>query len=339
MARVNTQIVLAARPVGQPDLSHFALRETPMPQPEPGEVLLETLYLSLDPYMRARMYDGPNYAAPVAVGGVMVGQTVSRVIASNDPGTAVGTIVLSPHGWQSHATARAGSVTPLDLGALPPSTALHVMGLTGLTAYGGMMRHGRMAPGETLVVSAAAGAVGSVAAQIGKAHGLRVVGLAGGAEKCRYLTDALGLDGAVDHRAPDRRAALARACPDGIDIYYDNVGGDLAADILPLLNRHGRYLVCGTIGTNRDLAAPAGVDHLPDMLARVLTRQLTVQGFIFDEFADLRPAFRRDMQGWIGSGQMRWREDVVDGLAAAPAAFLGLFTGRNQGKLLVHLAD
>ena len=337
MSLLNTQILLAARPDEEPAEKHFRLVETEIESPSDGELLLQTIYLSLDPYMRARMYEGANYAASVALGSVMIGETVSKVIESRHPGFEVGEYVLSWHGWQTFSLSDGKGLRKVNPAIAPVSTALHVLGLTGLTAYGGLLRYGRPQREETLLVSAASGAVGSVVAQIGKLKGLTVVGIAGGAEKCRYLIEDLGLDAAIDHRAGNVSEQLAETCPDGIDIYFDNIAGDVAKDVLPLMRPRGRYLVCGTIAVNRNLASPDGPDHLQDMLASILVKQLTVQGFIFNEFQDMTADFACDMSEWIKGGDIRYREDIVDGLEHAPRAFLGLFSGQNRGKLLVKV--
>lgn len=333
------QIVLAARPgPGGPTEDNFRLIDAPLPAPAEGEVVLETLFLSLDPYMRARMYEGANYAASTPLGGVMPGATVSRVIHPGG-GLAEGTIVESWHGWQSHYTRPAKGLRVIPPGPLPLSTALGVLGMPGQTGYGGMLRYGRPAPGETILVSAASGAVGSVAGQVARIKGARVVGIAGGAEKCRALIEDFGFDAAVDHRAPALPAALAAACPNGIDVYFDNVGGDIFAATIPLLNRGARVAVCGTISVDRNQPATPGIDRLQELHSAILVKQLTLQGFLFDMLRDMDTDFRRDMAGWIASGALRYREHVVEGLAAAPRAFLGLFRGENFGKLIVRVAE
>jgi len=331
----STQVILASRPEGEPSEANFQIQQADLPDVRSGEVLLKTRYLSLDPYMRARMYDGANYAGNVPLGGVMVGETVAEALESQFEGLQAGDIVTSRHGWQSHAVVGGEGLQKIDPTIAPISTALHTLGMTGLTAYGGLLRIGEPQPGETLLVSAASGSVGSTVAQIGKIKGLRVVGIAGGDEKCAYLTQTLGLDAAVNHRATDVAAQLAKAAPDGIDIYYDNIAGPIAADVLPLMNKGGRYLVCGTIAVNRDLALPSAPDYLQSMLATVLVKQLRVQGFLFDNFTDMIPEFRSDMSGWMTDGQLKYQEDIVEGLENAPNAFLGLFKGRNNGKLIV----
>lgn len=300
-------------------------------------MVLETLFLSLDPYMRARMYEGANYAAATPIGGVMPGATVSRVIAAGG-GLAEGMIVESAHGWRSHHVRPARGLRVIEPGPLPLSAELGVLGLTGLTGYGGMLRYGRPAPGETVLVSAASGAVGSVAGQVARLHGARVVGIAGGAAKCRALTEEFGFAAAVDHRAPGLPEALAAACPDGIDVYFDNVGGEIFAATISLLRPRARVAVCGTISVDRNQPAKPGLDRLQELHSAILVKQLTLQGFLFDMLRDMEADFRRDMAGWIASGALKYREHVVDGLEAAPRAFLGLFRGENFGKLIVRVA-
>ncbi|MEM6681993.1 MAG: NADP-dependent oxidoreductase [Pseudomonadota bacterium] len=337
MTVTNRQIQLVSRPEKEPCLTNFALVEVPMPEPDDGEVLLENQYLSLDPYMRARMYAGANYAAPTPLHAPMVGTSVAQVIKSRSEAFAEGDYVVARAGWQEFAVSDTTALRPIDPNIAPVTTALSVLGLPGHTAYGALMRFGQLKPGETLLVSAAAGGVGSVAAQIGRIYGLRVVGIAGGPEKCRYLTETLGLDAAVDRHVGDLPAALSAACPDGIDIYFDNVAGDVAKAVLDLANDYARYLVCGTISINRDLGFAHGTDSLQAILATVLVKRLTLQGFLFSDFADMTQAFQSDVSGWLKSGDMAYKEHVVDGLENAPAAFLSLFTGGNFGKLLVRL--
>lgn len=339
---VNRQIHLVSRPdpAKGPALTNFALREVERPRPGPGQVLLETLYLSLDPYMRARMYSGTNYAAPAALDAPMVGGTVARVVVSNHPGFAVGEIVESAHGWQDYALSDGTGLRRVDTGAAPVSTALGVLGMPGQTGYTAMMHHGRPGPGQVVLVSAAAGAVGSVAGQTARLAGARVVGIAGGPAKCAFVTGTLGFDAAVDHRAPDFAARLAAACPEGVDVYFDNVGGPVTAAILPILRERARLLVCGTVSVDRDRpgVAPA-LPSMQDLLSAALVRRLTIKGFIYTdpELMAMEGEFRTIVGRWLAEGRLKYREDVVDGLEAAPAAFLGLFSGANFGKLVVRV--
>ncbi|CAN7709456.1 NADP-dependent oxidoreductase [Mesorhizobium sp. LjRoot246] len=333
----NTRIVLAARPQGRPKPSDFRIETVDLVQPEEGELLLQVLYLSLDPYMRGRMNATKSYAKPVDVDGVMEGGTVARVAISRHPEFAEGDIVLSHSGWQSFALSDGVGLRKLDPVAAPITTALGVLGMPGFTAYAGLLTIGQPKPGETVVVAAASGAVGSAVGQIARIKGARAVGIAGGADKCAFVRDELGFDAVVDHRADDFAEQLKAACPDGIDIYFENVGGPVWDAVFPLLNEFARVPVCGLIAQYNAIA-DAGTDRLPTLMQQVLRRSLTIRGFIQREFVDQRPAFYSDMADWIASGQVRYREDIVDGLENAPQAFLGLLEGRNFGKLVVRVA-
>ena len=331
---INRQIMLRSRPHGPPSLDNFELVQAPVPEPGEGEVLMRVLYLSLDPYMRGRMSEARSYARPAALGQPMVGGTVGRIVATRDPGYAVGDIVLGFGGWQEFALSPASALRKLDPGAAPISTALGVLGMPGMTAYVGLTEIGQPKAGETVVVAAASGAVGSVVGQIAGIKGCRAVGIAGGAEKCRFVANDLGFDACVDHRADDFAARLATACPDGIDVYFENVGGAVQQVVWPLLNDFARVPVCGLIAQYDATAAVPG----PDMIS-VLRKRLTVRGFIVSDFAGRLGDFLRDAGEWLRSGRLKYREHVVDGLENAPAAFLGLLQGRNFGKLLVRVAS
>ncbi|WP_431970533.1 NADP-dependent oxidoreductase [Nocardia sp. bgisy134] len=336
----STQIRLAARPEGEPKDSDFAVATVDLPELEDGQVLLRVLYLSLDPYMRGRMSAAKSYAAPVELGEVMVGATVCKVVESRADSLVPGDVVLSYSGWQSHAVAGARHVRKLDPESAPVSTALGVLGMPGFTAYGGLLEIGRPQPGETVVVAAATGPVGSAVGQIARIKGARAVGIAGGPEKCRALLDEFGFDAAVDHRAPDFAERLAEAVPDGIDVYFENVGGQVAEAVVPLLNRFARMPVCGLVAQYNATELPAGPDRLPGFMRQILTLSLTVRGFIQDEFIPTRQAdFLRDMSGWIRDGSVRYREDVVEGLENAPEAFRAMLAGRNFGKALIQVGD
>jgi NADPH2:quinone reductase len=335
----NTRIVLASRPVGEPQPSDFRIESAPLPAPGEGQLLLATRYLSLDPYMRGRMSDAESYADPVALGDVMVGGTVCTVVESRDPGYASGDVVLSFSGWQSHSVVDANHVRKIDPSVAPVETALGVLGMPGFTAYAGLLRIGNPQPGETVVVAAATGPVGSAVGQIARIKGARAVGIAGGPEKCAYLRE-LGFDAAIDHRAPDFADRLAAAVPDGIDVYFENVGGKVWDAVLPLLNTYARVPVCGLIANYNLTAAPLGPDRAPALMSRILTKSLTVRGFIQSEFVKESFAdFMLDMSGWIRDGKIGYREDIVDGLTNAPEAFIGLLRGKNFGKLLVKVAQ
>ncbi|HEV7322855.1 MAG TPA: NADP-dependent oxidoreductase [Ensifer sp.] len=335
----NTQVLLAARPSGRPAPSDFRIVETAIPEPSEGEVLLKILYLSLDPYMRGRMNAGRSYAKPVEIGTVMEGGTVARVLRSRHPDYSDGDFVLSHSGWQSYALSRGQDLRKLDPAAAPLSTALGILGMPGFTAYAGLLTIGRPKPGETVVVAAASGAVGSAVGQIARIKGARAIGIAGGADKCAFVRDVLGFDAVIDHRAPDFADQLAAACPGGIDVYFENVGGHVWDAVFPLLNDFARVPVCGLIAHyNQAAGAQEGGDRLPGVMREVLSRSLLIRGFIQREFADQRPAFYQEMAGWIKGGEVRYREDIVDGIENAPEAFIGLLDGRNFGKLVIRVA-
>jgi hypothetical protein len=325
--------------LGKPALEHFRLEQEPVPQAADGEVLLRTIYLSLDPYMRGRMSDAPSYAPPVAVGDVMVGGTVSRVEQSRHAKFAAGDLVLGYTGWQGFAVSNGTGLTKLSPAMERPSRALGVLGMPGFTAYMGLLDIGRPQSGETLVVAAATGAVGSAVGQIAKLKGCRVVGVAGGPEKCRYALDELGFDACIDHRSRELRQQLAAACPNGIDVYFENVGGAVLEAVLPLLNARARIPVCGLIAYYNDDKRREGVDHLPRLMRTMLTRRIEMRGFIINlDYGARFGEFFTEMSGWVAAGRIKDREDIVEGLEKAPAAFIGLLEGRNFGKLIVRVA-
>ena len=335
---INRRIVLASRPVGAPTPDDFRLEESALPAPAAGQLLLRTLYLSLDPYMRGRMSDAPSYAAPVAVGEVMVGGTVSRVEASQHPDFQAGDLVLGQTGWQSHALSDGKGLTKLDAKMTQPSLALGVLGMPGFTATMGLLDIGQPQAGETVVVAAASGAVGAVVGQIAKLKGCRVVGIAGGTDKCRYVVDELGFDDCLDHRRADLKQRLAAACPKGIDVYFESVGGAVFDAVLPLLNAKARVPVCGLIAHYNDTALPSGPDRLGLLTRTLLTKRIKMQGFIiFDDYADRYGEFFAQMSAWLKDGKIKYREDVVDGLENAPQALIGLLEGKNFGKLVVRV--
>ena len=338
----NRRVVLAARPDGAPKDTDFRLEEAPIPSPGEGELLLRTIYLSLDPYMRSRMNEGgAGYAPGVALGGVMPAGGVSEVVESRADGFRPGDFVNSFTGWQSYSTARAGgSLRRIDPADAPISTAVGVLGMPGMTAYVGLLRIGRPKEGETVVVSAASGAVGAAVGQIARIKGCRVVGIAGAKEKCDYVVEELGFDACVSHRGPDLAGKLAAACPDGIDVYFENVGGAVFQAVLPLLNPFARVPVCGLIAQYNAKPGdpPSGPAAVTDLMRASLTKRLLIRGFIVYDFADEAEAFDRDMGGWVRSGRVRYREDVVEGIENAPGAFMGLLEGRNFGKLLVRVS-
>lgn len=337
-ATTNTRIVLASRPQGEPSAENFRTEQVPLPRPSEGEVLLRTRYLSLDPYMRGRMNAGRSYAAPVEIGQVMDGGTVSEVIESRHPQWQKGDLVLAHSGWQSHAVAAGDALRrKLDPQEAPLSTALGVYGMPGFTAYAGLHEIGKPRAGETLVVAAASGPVGATVGQIAKLQGARVVGIAGGERKRAYVEEALGFDAALDHRAADFEQQLARAVPDGIDVYFENVGGKVFDAVLPLLNDFARIPVCGLVAHYNDRELPPGPDRTPLLLSHILTRHLTVRGFIHTDFLRLYPQFLREMGGWLREGKVQYREDIVEGLENAPAGLIGLLRGDNFGKVVVRV--
>jgi len=336
---VNRRIVLNARPRGAPTACDFRLESDPIPTPEAGQVLLRTLYLSLDPYMRGRMSDGPSYAAPVAIGDVMVGGTVSRVEVSHHRDFEVGGLVLGYSGWQDYAVSDGKGLTSLYPEDPHPSRALGVLGMPGFTAYMGLLDIGRPVPGETVVVAAASGAVGSVVGQIAKIKGCHVVGVAGGEEKCRYVIDELGFDFCVNHRADDLPGHLAAACPKGIDVYFENVGGAVFDAVLPLLNAKARVPVCGLIAAYNATELPPGPDRLGLLVGTLLRKRVRMQGFIvFDDYGPRWSEFAAAMGEWVREDKVKVREDIIFGLENAPEAFIGLLQGKNFGKLVIQLA-
>ena len=340
------RVVLAARPQGAPKPSDFRLETVDMPEPGPGEFLARTIWLSLDPYMRGRMDASKSYAAAVEIGAPMEGGCVGQVIASNNPKFAVGDFVQDRFGWQSHAISSGEGVFKLDPSIAPLSTSLGVLGMPGITAYVGLNTHGRPKAGETLVVAAATGAVGSLVGQLAKAQGLRVIGVAGGAEKCTFAVDELGFDACLDHGSADvdgLRKQLAEQCPDGVDIYFENVGGKTLEAVMPLMNVHGRIPVCGMISWYNagglGAAALDGPNKLPLIWRTILVNRLSVQGFIITDHFDQFPQFLKDVAPLVAQGKVRYRETIAEGLAAAPEAFIKLLEGGNFGKQLVAISD
>jgi NADPH-dependent curcumin reductase CurA len=335
---VNRRILLAARPRGLPTPQDFRLVESAVPTPNDGEVLLRTLYLSLDPYMRNLMDEvGPVYASSVRLGEPMVGGTVNRVVASRNPKFRVGDLVLGNAGWQDYSLSNGHDLVPLGEMS-QPSLALGALGMPAFTAHYGLLDIGRPKPGETVVVAAATGAVGAMVGQIAKLEGARVVGIAGDADKCRYAVEELGFDVCLNRREPRLAERLAAACPRGIDVYFENVGGEVFEAVLPLLNIGARVPVCGVIAHYNDDSLPSGPDRVPQLLSTVLQKRIHLQGFIIlDHYGERFDAFRREMTEWLATGRVKAREDVVDGLENAPSALIGLLQGRNFGKLVVRV--
>jgi len=335
----STQVRLARRPNGEPRDDSFEFVERDLAELSDGHVLLRVVYLSLDPYMRGRMSDAPSYADPVAVGDTMVGGTVCVVEESRHPEWQPGDLVLSYSGWQTHQISDGRGLRRLDPCVVPISTALGVLGMPGFTAYAGLLAIGRPQEGETVVVAAATGPVGSAVGQIAKVKGARAVGIAGGEEKRQALLDEFGYDVALDHRSPTFAEDLRAAVPEGVDVYFENVGGRVAREVFKRMNLYGRVPVCGLVADYNATGAPEGPDRLPGFMKLVLTKSLSVRGFIQGEFTKSHGRdFVRDMSRWVADGSVRYREDVVDGLDSAPEAFRGLLTGKNFGKLLVRVS-
>lgn len=337
-AQTNRRVVLASRPVGKPTLDNFRLESVAVPEPAAGQVLMQTQYLSLDPYMRGRMNEGKSYASRVELGEPMVGGTVSKIVSSRNPKFSQGDVVMSYAGWQDYALSDGGDLMKLDPRIAQPSFALGVLGMPGLTAYVGLLDIGQPKAGDTVVLAASTGAVGSVVGQIAKLKGCRVVGIAGAKEKCDYAVKELGYDACVSHYDDDMAQQLKAQCPDGIDVYFENVGGSSWEAVMPLLNNHARVPVCGLIAHYNETEIPQGPDRMSMLQGMILSRSIKMQGFIISDYAHRAPAFIGDMAGWLASGKIKYREHKVDGLENAPEAFLGLFEGANFGKLVVKVS-
>jgi len=336
--QANRRVVMASRPTGKPTLDNFRLESTAIPRPGAGQMLLKTRYLSLDPYMRGRMSAGPSYAQGIGVDDVMIGGTISEVVESNNEKFEVGQLVTAFAGWQDYVVSDGAGIMPLDPRIQPPSYGLGVMGMPGLTAYVGLLDIGQPKAGETVVLAASTGAVGSVVGQIAKLKGCRVVGIAGAKAKCDYAVDVLGYDACVSHYDDDMAAQLAAACPDGIDVYFENVGGSSWEAVMPLLNNFARVPVCGLIAHYNQTELPPGPDRMSVLQSLLLVRRIKMQGFIIGDHRDRIDDFVRDMSTWLATGKIKYREDVVNGLDNAPEAFLGLFSGANFGKLVVKVS-
>ncbi|MCC4297099.1 NADP-dependent oxidoreductase [Aurantimonas coralicida] len=337
---VNRRYVLAERPRGEPNDDTLRLETVERPEAGAGQMLLRNEYLSLDPYMRGRMSDAPSYAAPVEIGDVMVGGTVAQVVTSNVDGFAEGDWVVAFGGWQDYALSDGKGVINMGKNPENPSWALGVLGMPGLTAWAGLTQIGAPKPGETLVVAGASGPVGATVGQIGKILGCRVVGIAGGAEKCAHVVETLGFDACVDYKADGFADALKQAAPDGIDIYFENVGGAVFDAVLPLLNPSARIPVCGLISQYNATSLPDGPDRMNYLMGQILRKRMTMRGFIvFDDFGHLYPQFAEQMGAWVKDGKIRYREEMISGLEQAPGAFIGLLKGEAFGKRVIHLAD
>ena len=337
---VSRQIVLAQRPKGEPDDNTLRLETVDIPKPAKDQMLLRNEYLSLDPYMRGRMSDAPSYAAPVELGGVMDGGTVSQVVTSDVDGFSAGDWVVAFGGWQDYALSDGKGVINMGKNPENPSWALGVLGMPGLTAWAGLTQIGQPKAGETLVVAGASGPVGATVGQIGKILGCCVIGIAGGAEKCRHVVETLGFDACIDYKADRFADALKAAVPDGIDIYFENVGGAVFDAVLPLLNPASRIPLCGLISQYNATSLPKGPDRVSYLMGQLLIRRITMRGFIvFDDFGHLYPDFAGQMTAWIKGGKIKYREEMIAGLEQAPAAFVGLLRGEAFGKRVIHLND
>ncbi len=335
----NRKWVLARRPAAEPSVADFRLEVTPLPQQlAPGEVLVRTKFLSLDPYMRWRMNDAKSYARPVALGEVMVGTTVGEVLRSESADYAPGDLVVGAGGWQEYAVLPVAGLRKLDAAAAPLPTALGSLGMPGFTAYAGLMKIGQPKAGETVVVAAATGSVGAMVGQLARLQGCRTVAIAGGAEKCAYALETLKFDAALDHRDPALAEKLAAACPQGIDVYFENVGGKVWDAVIPLLNDFARIPVCGLISQYNLGNAADGATPMTALMRDVLVKRLLLRGFIVTDFVEYRDEFLRYATPLVADGTLQVREDIVDGMENTPEAFIGLLAGRNFGKLIVRFA-
>ena len=338
---VNRRFVLASRPKGAPVAENFRLEEAELPTIADGQLLLRTVYLSLDPYMRGRMSDAPSYAAPVAIDEVMTGGAVSRVVESKHPDFKAGDWVVATNGWQDYAAIDGKLARKLEGVALEhPSLALGVLGMPGFTAYMGLLDIGEPKPGETVVVAAATGPVGSLVGQIAKIKGCKVIGIAGGEEKCRYAVEHFGFDECIDHRADKLEQRLKEACPRGIDVYYENVGGKVFDAVLPLLNTKARVPLCGVVSQYNAENLPKGEDRLMLLTNTILKKRLRIQGLIiFDDYGHRYPEFAQQMSEWFSADKIKFREHIVEGLENAPEQLIGLLQGKNFGKLVIKVGD
>ncbi|CAM4120349.1 NADP-dependent oxidoreductase [Saccharibacillus endophyticus] len=325
------RFVLASRPEGMPTQDNFELKTEELEAPQDGEISVETLYLSVDPYMRGRMNDAKSYSKPYEIGGTLGGGSIGRVIESRHASRKVGDIVLGGWGWQTHATVSGDQVAPVDPDLAPIQTALGVLGMTGLTAYFGLLDIGQPKAGETVVVSGAGGAVGMIVGQIAKIKGARVVGISGSEEKNRYLSEELGFDAVVNYKTESLGEALAAACPDGVDVYFDNVGGEVTDAVFELLNSNARIPLCGQISLYNVAKKEPG----PRFLPQLLTRTALVKGFLVGQYQDRYSEAIPEMAGWLKEGKLKYRENIIEGFERTPEAFLGLFSGDNLGKQLV----
>jgi len=331
----NQQFVLAARPEGLPEEKHFRLEDLAIPAAGSGQVVVKTLYLSVDPYMRGRMNDRKSYSPPFPLDKPIAGGAIGQVTESLTETYRPGDIVSGFWGWQRFAAVDAGQVRRIEAGGAPLSAYLGVLGMTGLTAYFGLLDIGKPQPGETVVVSGAAGAVGLVVGQIAKLKGCRVVGIAGSEDKIRYLTEELGFDAALNYKRPDLPAALQEACPNGVDVYFDNVGGTVSDAVLALINPGARIPLCGQISLYNNGKPDVG----PRIQPLLLTNTALLQGFLVGQYADRSAEGMEALAKWLAEGKLRYRENIIEGFENTPQAFIGLFHGDNTGKQLVKVAD
>jgi len=338
-SNANRRVVLAERPKGIPNENTLRLEEASIPQVGAGEMLLRTVYLSIDPYMRGRMNDAKSYAEPVKIGEVMTGQVVAEVVSSNLDGFEPGDFVLTGSGWQDYAVSDGTEVMNLGKDPKNPSWSLGILGMPGYTAYAGLLQIGDPKPGETVVVAAASGPVGATVGQIAKIKGCRVVGIAGGAEKCAHVVKNLGFDACIDHKSDDFAELLKASCADGIDVYFENVGGEVLYAVLPLLNAFARMPVCGVVSWYNLTGLPEGMDFGPAIMGTILRMKVKVQGFIiFDSFPkSTYTDFVNDMSEWLAEGKVQYKEQVVEGLENAPAALNDVLLGKSFGKMVVKV--
>jgi NADPH-dependent curcumin reductase CurA len=333
-AGTRNVMVLKRRPSAEPSAADFTIVEQPLPAPGPGEVQTRTLFLSIDPYMRGRLSDRASYAAPVQIGEVMTGESLGEVVVSGDPGFAPGDVVVGSRGWQTHALTPAKALVKVDRHGPPLSTWLGVLGMPGVTAYSGMKDIGQVKHGETVVVSAASGAVGSVAGQLAKRAGARVVGIAGGPEKCLWVQEMLGFDDCIDHRGMDLAEGLKAACPNGIDVYFENVGGLAQQAVFARLNPFARVIMCGMVAQYNDQGHPPPGPNL----AFVVGKRVRIQGMIVSDKPERFAEWRALAAPWVADGSLRYRETIIDGLENAPEALAQVLAGGNFGKMLVKVA-
>lgn len=330
----SREVRLKSRPEGMPTAANFEVASVELPAPGPGEVQVRNHFMSVDPYMRGRMYDRPSYVPPFQIGEALQGGAVGEVVASNDPAFAVGDAVQSMWGWREAFNAPANTLQKLDTSSgLPLQAFLGVAGMPGMTAYAGLLRVGGLKEGDVVFVSAAAGAVGSVVCQIAKIKGHTVIGSAGGPEKAAFLK-SIGVDHVIDYKAvPDLKAALREAAPKGIDVYFENVGGEHLEAAIDSARPFARFALCGMISQYNETGEPKG----PSNIIQAVGKSLKLEGFIVSNHYDMLPDFLRDMSAWIGSGQLQWKDTVDEGIDNAAGAFIKLFKGENMGKMLVKL--